>query len=102
MRIGVLGPLEVADANGRPVRVGGHRVRALLILLALDTGRVIPTHALLERLWPGARAHRACAEPVSAPGLQAAASTPPGRHAGRRDRVIAGRLPARDPSGSGR
>ena len=52
MRISVLGPLEVSDAAGRPVRVGGHRMRALLILLALDAGRVIPTHALIERLWP--------------------------------------------------
>jgi predicted ATPase/DNA-binding winged helix-turn-helix (wHTH) protein len=55
MRISVLGPLEVSDAAGRPVRVGGHRVRALLILLALDAGRVIPAHALIERLWPEER-----------------------------------------------
>jgi predicted ATPase/DNA-binding SARP family transcriptional activator len=52
MRISVLGPLEVSDAAGRPVRVGGHRMRALFILLALDAGRVISTHALIERLWP--------------------------------------------------
>jgi predicted ATPase/DNA-binding SARP family transcriptional activator len=58
MRISVLGPLEVSDAAGRPVRVGGHRVRALLILLALDAGRVIPTHALIERLWPEDREER--------------------------------------------
>ncbi len=55
VRIGVLGPLEVSDALGRPVRVGGQRVRALLILLALDAGRVVPTHALIERLWPAER-----------------------------------------------
>jgi predicted ATPase/DNA-binding SARP family transcriptional activator len=55
MRVGVLGPLEVSDAAGRPVRVGGHRVRALLILLALDAGRVVPTHALIDRLWPAER-----------------------------------------------
>jgi predicted ATPase/DNA-binding SARP family transcriptional activator len=55
VRIGVLGPLEVSDAAGRPVRVGGHRVRALLILLALDAGRVVPTHALIGRLWPEER-----------------------------------------------
>jgi predicted ATPase/DNA-binding SARP family transcriptional activator len=55
MRIGVLGPLEVSDAAGRPVRVGGQRVRALLILLALDAGRVVPAHALIDRLWPAAR-----------------------------------------------
>jgi predicted ATPase/DNA-binding SARP family transcriptional activator len=52
MRISVLGPLEVSDAAGRPVRMGGHRMRALFILLALDAGRVISTHALIERLWP--------------------------------------------------
>ncbi|MDX6419874.1 MAG: hypothetical protein QOG28_4494, partial [Trebonia sp.] len=40
---------------GRPVRVGGHRVRALLVLLALDAGRVVPTHALIDRLWPQER-----------------------------------------------
>ena len=55
VRVSVLGPLEVSDAAGRPVRVGGHRVRALLILLALDAGRVVPTHALIERLWPEER-----------------------------------------------
>jgi predicted ATPase/DNA-binding SARP family transcriptional activator len=55
MRIGVLGPLEVKDATGRPVRVGGYRVRALLILLALDAGRVLPSHALIDRLWPQER-----------------------------------------------
>jgi len=55
MRVSVLGPLEVSDAAGRPVRVGGHRVRTLLILLALDAGRVVPTHALIERLWPEER-----------------------------------------------
>jgi predicted ATPase/DNA-binding SARP family transcriptional activator len=55
MRVGVLGPLEASDAAGRPVRVGGHRVRALLILLALDAGRVVPAHSLIDRLWPAAR-----------------------------------------------
>jgi predicted ATPase/DNA-binding SARP family transcriptional activator len=55
VRIGVLGPLEVTDGNGRRVRVGGHRVRALLILLALEPGRVVSTYSLIERLWPGER-----------------------------------------------
>ncbi|MGE5290046.1 MAG: AfsR/SARP family transcriptional regulator, partial [Micromonosporaceae bacterium] len=55
VRIGVLGPLEVTDASGRLVRVGGHRVRALLILLALEPGRVVTAHSLIERLWPGER-----------------------------------------------
>jgi predicted ATPase/DNA-binding SARP family transcriptional activator len=52
VRIGVLGPLEVTDVDGRLVRVGGHRVRALLILLALEPGRVVPVHSLIGRLWP--------------------------------------------------
>jgi predicted ATPase/DNA-binding SARP family transcriptional activator len=51
MRIGLLGTLTVADDAGRPVRVGGQRVRALLTLLALDTGRVVPAYLLIDRLW---------------------------------------------------
>ncbi len=66
MRISVLGPLAVSDPKGRPVRVGGHRVRALLILLALDAGRVIPTHALISRLWPEARPEERPADAANA------------------------------------
>jgi DNA-binding SARP family transcriptional activator len=55
VRVSVLGPLEVTDAAGRPVRVGGQRVRALLILLALDAGRVVSARSLIERLWPDER-----------------------------------------------
>jgi predicted ATPase/DNA-binding SARP family transcriptional activator len=51
VRIGLLGTLAVHDEAGRPVRVGGHRVRMLLILLALDAGRVVPAYSLIERLW---------------------------------------------------
>ncbi len=51
MRIGLLGTLTVEDDAGRPVRVGGQRVRALLILLALDAGRVVPAYSLIDRLW---------------------------------------------------
>jgi DNA-binding SARP family transcriptional activator len=51
VRISLLGPLQVHDGTGRPVRVGGHRVRALLILLALDAGRVVPAYSLIARLW---------------------------------------------------
>ncbi len=53
MRIGLLGPLAVHDEAGRPVRVGGSLVRLLLILLALDAGRVVPAYSLIERLWDG-------------------------------------------------
>jgi predicted ATPase/DNA-binding SARP family transcriptional activator len=51
VRIGLLGTLTVHDDAGRPVRVGGQRVRALLTLLALDANRVVPAHALIDRLW---------------------------------------------------
>ena len=51
VRIGLLGTLAVYDEAGQPVRVGGHRVRMLLILLALDAGRVVPAFSLIERLW---------------------------------------------------
>src|ERR1700722_9404423 len=52
VRVSVLGPLEVTGAAGLPVGVGGQRVRALLILLALDAGRVVSARSLIERLWP--------------------------------------------------
>src|SRR5580700_1916097 len=51
VRIGLLGTLAVTDEAGRPVQVGGHRVRLLLILLALDAGKVVPAYSLIERLW---------------------------------------------------
>ncbi|GAA2585340.1 BTAD domain-containing putative transcriptional regulator [Actinomadura fulvescens] len=50
MRIGILGPLEVA-ANGRPVEVGGARLRALLILLALHADRTVSADRLIGDLW---------------------------------------------------
>jgi predicted ATPase/DNA-binding SARP family transcriptional activator len=53
--ISVLGPLAVTAGDGRPVPVGGRRVRGLLILLALDAGRPVPARVLIERLWPGDR-----------------------------------------------
>ena len=54
MRIGILGPLEVRDQAGQPVRVGGARLRALLIRLALDPGRTIAAERLTGDLWPDA------------------------------------------------
>jgi DNA-binding SARP family transcriptional activator len=51
MRIGILGPLEVV-AGGRVVEVEGARLRALLIRLALDAGRVATVDTLSQSLWP--------------------------------------------------
>jgi predicted ATPase/DNA-binding SARP family transcriptional activator len=50
VRIGILGPLEVRD-DGRPIEVGGARLRTLLTLLALDAGRVVPAERLIDDLW---------------------------------------------------
>ncbi|MBN6056117.1 hypothetical protein JYK22_29590, partial [Nonomuraea sp. RK-328] len=47
MRIGILGPLQVAG-----VAVRGARVRALLVRLALDPGRVVTADRLIGDLWP--------------------------------------------------
>lgn len=51
VRIAVLGPLEVWDDDGRPVEVGGTRLRALLVRLALDAGSVVTVDALVDGLW---------------------------------------------------
>ncbi|MFE9748109.1 BTAD domain-containing putative transcriptional regulator [Saccharothrix saharensis] len=51
MRVGVLGPLEVT-ADGAVVEVGGARVRALLVRLAVAAGRVVTTEELADALWP--------------------------------------------------
>jgi DNA-binding SARP family transcriptional activator len=50
MRFGILGPLTVADGE-RPIVVPGAKPRALLMLLVLDAGRVVPTDRLVDSLW---------------------------------------------------
>jgi len=53
VRIGILGLLEVRDEAGQLVRLGGPRLRALLIRLALDPGRAVAADRLAGDLWPG-------------------------------------------------
>jgi predicted ATPase/DNA-binding SARP family transcriptional activator len=60
LRIGLLGPLQLRDGTGRTVHVGGRQLRVLLILLALDAGRVVPPGALAGQIWPS--------EPPASPG----------------------------------
>ncbi|GIG70655.1 BTAD domain-containing putative transcriptional regulator [Phytomonospora endophytica] len=50
MRVGLLGPLEVTD-GGRALVIGGRRVRALLIRLAVDAGRFVPPGELARAIW---------------------------------------------------
>jgi predicted ATPase/DNA-binding SARP family transcriptional activator len=54
MRIGILGPLEVS-AGAEIVEVGGARLRALLVRLALDPGRLVTFDELTESLWGDAQ-----------------------------------------------
>ncbi|MEU6737737.1 BTAD domain-containing putative transcriptional regulator [Streptosporangium sandarakinum] len=51
MRFGILGPTEARLTGGRPVPVGGPRLRALLVLLLLTPGRVVTTDRLIDGLY---------------------------------------------------
>jgi predicted ATPase/DNA-binding SARP family transcriptional activator len=51
MRIGMLGPLEVRTDDGGTTGVGGARLRTLLILLALEPGRVVSSDLLIDGIW---------------------------------------------------
>ena len=46
----LLGPLEVACGD-RPVRIGAAKERLLLVLLALNAGRVVAAERLIDALW---------------------------------------------------
>ena len=48
----VMGPLEVIS-HGRPVPISAGKERGLLVLLALQSGRVVPSERLIEALWDG-------------------------------------------------
>ncbi|HVV21074.1 MAG TPA: BTAD domain-containing putative transcriptional regulator [Pseudonocardiaceae bacterium] len=51
MRVSLLGPLRLDTDDGRPVPVGGVRLRMLLARLALDPGRFVPVDTLVDDLW---------------------------------------------------
>ncbi|SNS96329.1 Transcriptional regulatory protein, C terminal [Geodermatophilus saharensis] len=50
MQFDILGPLQVRDA-GRPLALGRPKQRAVLAILLLDAGRVVPLDRLVEELW---------------------------------------------------
>jgi predicted ATPase/DNA-binding SARP family transcriptional activator len=51
VHVALLGPLEVRAESGATLEVGGARLRTLLILLALEPGRVVTTRRLIDGLW---------------------------------------------------
>jgi predicted ATPase len=51
MQVSILGPLEVATGD-QVIDVGGARLRALLVRLAVDAGRPVSVAALSQALWP--------------------------------------------------
>jgi DNA-binding SARP family transcriptional activator len=48
----ILGPLEVWH-GGRPIRVGGAKERALLVVLLLHANEPVSVDRLIDELWPG-------------------------------------------------
>jgi predicted ATPase/DNA-binding SARP family transcriptional activator len=52
MRIGILGQLEVRDADGQLLPVGGARLRSFAVRLAASEGGPVSVDRLAEDLWP--------------------------------------------------
>ncbi|WP_214319730.1 BTAD domain-containing putative transcriptional regulator [Nonomuraea sediminis] len=53
MEIRLFGPLEVDDADGNRLDLGTRKQRAVVAMLALSPGRVVPLDRLIEELWAG-------------------------------------------------
>ncbi|MBM7789518.1 BTAD domain-containing putative transcriptional regulator [Tenggerimyces flavus] len=51
MLVGMLGPFEVRTDDGVLADLPGARLRALLVALALDPGRVVPKTTLIDWIW---------------------------------------------------
>ena len=51
MQVGLLGPLRVVGKDGVEIGVGAPKERAVLELLALRTGQVVPARSLIDALW---------------------------------------------------
>ncbi|MFI6337892.1 BTAD domain-containing putative transcriptional regulator [Streptomyces sp. NPDC050535] len=53
LRFGLLGPPVLYDADGEVRSAGGGKMRALLVALLLEPGRVVSVDALKDALWAG-------------------------------------------------
>lgn len=47
----VLGPLEVVAAESQPISIRAKRLRALLGILLLHTGRILPIERIIDGIW---------------------------------------------------
>ncbi|HEX4016404.1 MAG TPA: BTAD domain-containing putative transcriptional regulator [Frankiaceae bacterium] len=65
MHVALLGPL-VVDHDGQPVVIGGTRLRALFLRLALEPGRWLSAATLVDDLWSGDEGTGAPADPLNA------------------------------------
>ncbi len=75
---GILGPLEVS-ADGRVIKIGGPKLRALLVILLLRANEAVPRDVLVHELWgeqpPDGAQHtmtrmsRGCAKPSTRPPM---------------------------------
>ncbi|MEV0291496.1 MULTISPECIES: BTAD domain-containing putative transcriptional regulator [unclassified Kribbella] len=52
MRFKVLGPLEIRDGRGEPVRLGSPKLRAVLAILLVSANRPLTAGRLVETVWP--------------------------------------------------
>jgi len=52
MQFKVLGPVEVVDADGQAIDIGGSQPRSLLAMLLIVGDRVVPVDTIIDRLWP--------------------------------------------------
>ena len=60
MEFRILGAIEVIDADGQSLALGGSRCRAMLAALALEPGTSLSRERLIDRLWaapPASAAH---------------------------------------------
>src|SRR6266536_2788998 len=98
VQIAVLGPLEVRADAGQPVEVGGARLRRLLILLALEPGRVVTTSRLVDGVWeddrPAGAANARRFERLAAAGRARLPVDPAGAAATLREALALWRGPA--------
>jgi DNA-binding SARP family transcriptional activator len=85
VQIGMLGTFEARTDDGVLADVPGARLRALLIALALEPGRVVPKATLIDWIW--GEHPRMKPSPRSAAWLQLLAAA--GSYSGHEERVPA-------------